>query len=89
MSIQHGTESKYTNDGCRCAECKEVARAAIQRRRRERFALRELVDGRLVAPRPAELHGTVNTYNDWGCRCAPCTRAAEEGRQLRAQREPS
>jgi hypothetical protein len=44
----------------------------VQRRRRaERYARRQLVYGRLVAPRCAP-HGTLSGYQDWGCRCGAC-----------------
>jgi hypothetical protein len=56
----------------------------------ERMELRELIDGRLVAPRAPEHHGKVGTYKNWGCRCEPCTAAntatwTERARKRRAE----
>jgi hypothetical protein len=36
---RHGTESAYTNHGCRCASCK-AASAAARRRRRQKQSVR-------------------------------------------------
>lgn len=41
-----------------------------------RYAQRELIDGKLVAP-GAVPHGKVETYAEHGCRCPRCARAAE------------
>lgn len=40
-----------------------------------RYAERVERDGVLVAVREGLPHGTKSTYNNWGCRCAPCTTA--------------
>jgi hypothetical protein len=34
----HGTESRYSNQGCRCDECKEASRLAKRARRAKRVA---------------------------------------------------
>ncbi len=60
--------------------------AERQRRARARNrAKRILVDGRLIAPLPADRHGTQSTFNNWGCQCDPC-RTVNRNRQ-RADRE--
>ncbi len=47
-----------------------------QERRSHRDDQRELVDGRWVATQVSpEQHGRPATYNNYGCRCDPCTRA--------------
>jgi hypothetical protein len=45
--------------------------------RRVRYAQREMVDGRLVAPGRVR-HGTVEAYAEFGCRCRRCERAAAQ-----------
>jgi len=45
-----------------------------ERVRRVRYAQREMVDGRLVAPGDVA-HGRGETFTDYGCRCHYCTRA--------------
>lgn len=46
-----------------------------QRNRAIRLARRVLVEGRLVAPLPAERHGMQSSYTNHGCRCEECTAA--------------
>jgi hypothetical protein len=83
--------------GCTCKPC-PAAKAAEQRHMdAQRRNQRVEVDGRLVAPLPADRHGRPGTYNNWGCRCEPCTeahrnrqrrdraKARERDRQKRAQ----
>jgi len=43
--------------------------------KRAKYAARQLVAGRLVAPVPGEQHGKKATYCNHGCRCRPCTAA--------------
>jgi hypothetical protein len=52
--------------------------------RQERYARRQLVDGRLVAPVSPEHHGKRWTYAHHGCRCPICT-DAHAARQKRAR----
>jgi hypothetical protein len=71
----------YTS-GCRCTTCTAAQRAHGNQIRNRRRALRTLVNGRLVAPTehngwPVE-HGTKSTYQNWMCRCEPCTAAASD-----------
>lgn len=62
--------------------------------RKQRRKLRQLVDGRWVAPLPDERHGSVSTYNNHSCRCQRCTVASREcgevsdGRAIRVQSLP-
>lgn len=64
--MTHGTLSQYTNQGCRCPECKAAAseynRGAYQRRKRGETPKRE------VGPRG---HGSIYQYKQ-GCRCDEC-----------------
>ncbi len=68
--------SGYKNHRCRCTGCRAAHNAMINRRRAERYAARVLVNGVWIAPLPAEKHGRVTLYANWGCRCQPCTAAA-------------
>lgn len=43
-------------------------------KRWEKRALRQLIDGRLVAVEAVD-HGIYTTYQNWHCRCVPCTEA--------------
>lgn len=71
----HGTATTYVHSRCRCPACTAANARRSAARRQVRFALRVLVDGRMVAPLPAHRHGSVNTYGNWGCRCEACTHA--------------
>ena len=68
-------------DGCRVL----YNRRAVDRKR-NRYAQRVERDGRLVAAREGLPHGDASTYNNWGCRCVPCTaaKAAEVAMYRRA-----
>jgi len=83
-----GTPGRY-RAGCRCDRCREAQRRRCAVEKAARLALREEVDGRLVAPVPAELHGRLSTYNNRGCRCDPCRAAgsAATARRKQAARE--
>lgn len=74
--MNHGTVGAYSNHHCRCAACRQAHRTAVNRQRAQRYALRVSVDGVWVAPLPADRHGRVAAYTNWGCRCRPCTDAA-------------
>jgi hypothetical protein len=67
--------STYGNQGCRCGVCRASHNAYVRRARLRRAARRVLVDGRLVAPVPAERHGRPSTYVNWRCQCLPCLKA--------------
>lgn len=60
--------------GCRCGGCRAARCARTLELRAEKKSRRVLIDGRLVAP--TNEHGTISTYNNWGCRCDPCVEAA-------------
>ena len=57
-------------DGCRVAYNRRT-----RDRKWRRYAERVERDGVLVAVREELPHGSASTYNNWGCRCAPCTAA--------------
>ena len=63
----HGTDSRYCNDFCRCAECTAAHTTAQNRRNGDRR--RRLARGLA----PYVVHGTYSTYSNWGCRCDPCS----------------
>ena len=74
---RHGTSARYDR-GCRCDAC----RADAARRVRE---WRHDIAGRTP---PDTVHGTINGYNNWRCRCEPCKdarRAYNAARKLRQQ----
>lgn len=75
----HGTDSRYCNDRCRCAEC--VAAHRVAHNRNNGVRRRRLAQGLA----PYVVHGTYSTYSNWGCRCDPCC----DGRlaYVRARRE--
>ena len=62
---EHGTQSRYTNQKCRCIQCRQ-ANADTQRRQRTQRAKKDI---------PAEKHGRRSTYINYRCRCDPCTQA--------------
>jgi len=58
----HGTTTSYRN-GCRCWRCTDANTIAVR-------------DWRSQPHDPATLrHGEAATYDNYGCRCAPCTGA--------------
>lgn len=73
---RHGTNTGYTNHGCRCKPCTYAASAH-----------RAVLFARRVAkglPPGDDRHGTTNGYSNWGCRCDLCTAAwAEKNRKRR------
>ncbi len=92
---RHGTANGYKNLRCRCDDCREAATAYL----REQTAVPCAAGcGRNVwgryrpgamcrtciaeAMRTAE-HGTESRYTNSGCRCGPCTRAANSARAER------
>lgn len=70
--IDHGY-SKYTNDGCRCAVCREGHRLACKTRRERR---REWVRAHGL---PSTVRHGASAYKNWGCRCPVCTAARRWG----------
>lgn len=72
----HGTTSRYTNDYCRCTECREawrVYRSGYIARLRASVGAGGL---------PLK-HGTENSYNNYGCRCDDCRAAASDSARHR------
>lgn len=75
-ALKHGTQEAYVRGKCKCQTCVAGNTSRHRDLRAARFARRVEVEGRLVAPVPAERHGRMTTYNNWGCRCVPCTEDA-------------
>lgn len=82
--IEHGTARGY--DRCRrrpgmaaCGPCR-AAHADYVRKGNERRHKRLLADPTIVP------HGRATTYNNWLCKCPPCTTAATEA-STRAKRK--
>ena len=68
--IEHGTNSRYTNYGCRCEPCSAAA------------AARSKAYNARPKRKPLEHeHGTNNAYGNLGCRCDLCV----EGKRSRAR----
>jgi hypothetical protein len=75
--MTHGTAYCYRN-GCRRPECVEANYAAQQRWRKKQ----------LNKPVPKHVHGTINGYKMYGCRCELCRGAiAGQRRQERAAKK--
>jgi hypothetical protein len=84
--MKHGA-SAYRNSACRCHICREGNRVLQNRLNQQRRTRRVLIDGRLVAPLPADRHGRVSTYSGWGCQCEPCKQVgAAKNAQARTRR---
>lgn len=81
VTVRHGDPHAYAA-GCPCRRCLDAHRDYNRELRHRRYAAREWVNGRLVAVQVGLRHGRVSTYNNWGCRCDPCTRACR-GRHSR------
>lgn len=75
----HGTITGYNRHRCRQPACRAAARAATAEARQRRLALRVERGGRSYAERDTNgnplPHGDASTYQNWGCRCEPCTAA--------------
>jgi hypothetical protein len=68
MTVPHGTNSRYTNNACRCDDCRWAHSDAVFQQRRARALL--------VAKDPSLVpHGVASTYNNWMCRCDLCRAA--------------
>lgn len=80
----HGTQTAYTNHGCRCPECRQANTVYCAEMRQRRRASRVMVDGRLTAVN-APRHNSA-TYTNWGCRCPVCTRAWADAHLLRKKK---
>lgn len=75
---RHGTINGYSNQKCRCPECKK-AWVAYGKVRRARRAL-------LIQPDDPR-HGTLSFYYNHSCRCDSCREVhARYARELRAKR---
>lgn len=69
---RHGIPSRY-NDGCRCVACRKCNTQRQQERREYVRRLRKFVQGRWISTSSLAIHGTLNAYGNWQCRCIPCT----------------
>jgi hypothetical protein len=75
----HGTISRYTNQRCRCDDCR-AAFAAYQRHRRARLRANPVP--------PHVSHGSVSTAMNYRCGCRPCRNAVNAyHRAWRARRK--
>lgn len=71
------TPEGHNKGKCSCGQCRSYRRVYNAERKVARYAQRVEIDGRMVAThRPPDSHGKWNTYNRYGCQCAPCTDAA-------------
>jgi hypothetical protein len=71
MVQQHGS-SKYSNDNCRCDECRSAWAQYIRDRKLKRK--------RWVATNglPESVSHGESAYANWGCRCSACRAAWNE-----------
>jgi hypothetical protein len=76
--LAHGA-SKYSNDKCRCDECRTGWAAYVQKRKLQRKAWVQ----KNGLPKDVP-HGS-SAYFNWGCRCRFCT--DESTRVYRERRE--
>lgn len=67
--------SAYTNQGCRCAECREAHAVQMRTNRAARIERARLDPS--TTP-----HGTENGYQSYACRCPQC----REARRLAVRR---
>ena len=67
--MTHGTLSGYTNQGCRCEECREARRIYGQE-----YYYRVTRPRRPPTNRTAR-HGSRSMYTNQGCRCTDCRKA--------------
>lgn len=65
-----GTYARYQR-GCRCDRCKNASREYMAWWR-----------SRAVLGRGDERHGTINGYDNFGCRCAACRAAHQASRPV-------
>ena len=74
---RHGSERGYAA-GCRLFCCRRAHNEYTQARKAERIA-------RGI---PEQVHGTPNGYNNYDCRCAPCSIAMlkQTARRKKARR---
>lgn len=70
----HGTTNSY-NNGCRCPDCRKANTVFCAERR----TLRK----KRIPQMPAEKHGTISGYENWGCRCTACSKAGSDHRRVR------
>lgn len=69
-AVEHGTLLRYRR-GCNCQPCRDA---------NNRFC-NESKARRLQKGIPEHLHGTQTGYQNWECRCDPCSEAGREANQ--------
>jgi len=79
---RHGTRSAYTHHKCSCPEC-------LAENTRYWRAYRAAKATQLAADPSLAPHGNASTYDNWGCRCVPCTAAATAAVSRRRRRAAS
>lgn len=75
---KHGA-SAYAHGRCKCEVCRAANRERYNQGKAARYA-------RFAADPTIRPHGDVNTYDNWGCRCRPCTQAATKQRSEERKR---
>jgi len=81
MALVHGTRSCYVHMPCRCSLCKDANakyhrdKVAYYRSISQSEAKQGGVSGVPVDKGPAYLHGKINSYEWYQCRCTECRRA--------------
>lgn len=75
----HGTRNRYLA-GCRCDPCREANRTYQAQARADRRSL--------GLPAVDPRHGTRTGYQEWGCKCGPCTAAGTAGNAYYATPQP-
>lgn len=80
--ITHGTNAGFRNWHCHCDPCTtahlgwlDATRAARSAQRREQRRRRDTGEPPPGRPPRVPAHGTASEYNNYGCRCDPCTTA--------------
>lgn len=71
LGVEHGTRSKYTNEGCRCGPCK-AAGSAYLRQWRARNSEKVVAYRAGLKDRDQIPHGKPTAYTNYGCRCPEC-----------------
>jgi hypothetical protein len=84
-AAEHGTDSRYTNQRCRCVPCTDAHAVYMRDLRADHYA-RTAANGGIA---PVDAHNR-HTYSNWGCHCPDCTEDHRLGRiSQRAARAPS
>jgi hypothetical protein len=79
--IAHGTASKYSNDRCRCEDCRKAWAEYTTSRKRQRRAFVK------ANGLPSSVEHGESAYTNWGCRCDVCRAADTANRRKWAARQ--